>query len=92
MDFETKRHLKRLIEYDDARQSGRFEHAITALAGGVLALHALRNNNRACGVLEAVAAGALLFRAAAGRDGLRQWLGANGQNGQQRPGPGDWPA
>ena len=72
IDSRTARDgVRRLIEYDDARASAPYEHAFTLAAGLGLALCALRTERRSTAVCHAMLAGALLFRAAAGRDGLR---------------------
>jgi len=74
IDSRTARDgVRRLIEYDDARASAPYEHAFTLAAGLGLALCALRTERRSTAVCHAMLAGALLFRAAAGRDGLRKW-------------------
>lgn len=65
-----------LIAEDDARASLPYEHVGTLAAGVLLAACALRVPHRAWAVAQAALAGALLFRAASGRDGLRQWAGA----------------
>lgn len=68
--------VRELIDYDDARDSAPQEHAATLLGAGGFALCALRAQTRLGAVLHAMVAGALLFRAASGRDGLRRWAGA----------------
>nr|WP_145544697.1 hypothetical protein [Variovorax boronicumulans] len=71
-----KQQVRELIDYDDARNSAPQEHAATLLGAGAFALCALRAQSRLGAVLHAMLAGALLFRAASGRDGLRRWAGA----------------
>lgn len=71
-----KQQVRELIDYDDARDSAPQEHAATLLGAGAFALCALRAQSRLGAVLHAMLAGALLFRAASGRDGLRRWAGA----------------
>ena len=66
-----KQQVRELIDYDDARDSAPQEHAATLLGAGAFALCALRAQSRLGAVLHAMLAGALLFRAASGRDGLR---------------------
>lgn len=67
-----------LIAEDDARASLPYEHAATLAAGVLLAACALRVPHRSWAVAQAALAGALLFRAASGRDGLRRWAGPHG--------------
>ncbi|CAN7757508.1 hypothetical protein LJR039_006984 [Pseudorhodoferax sp. LjRoot39] len=71
-----KQQVRDIIDYDDARESAPQEHAATLLGAGAFALCALRAQSRLGAVLHAMLAGALLFRAASGRDGLRRWAGA----------------
>ncbi|WP_200930551.1 hypothetical protein [Pseudorhodoferax sp. Leaf274] len=71
-----KQQVRALIAYDDARDSAPQEHAATLLGAGAFALCALRAPTRLGAVLHAMVAGALLLRAASGRDGLRRWAGA----------------
>lgn len=71
-----KQQVRDIIDYDDTRASAPQEHAATLLGAGAFALCALRAQSRLGAVLHAMAAGALLFRAASGRDGLRRWAGA----------------
>lgn len=68
--------LRELVRYDDARDSAPYEHTGTLLVAGALAMCALRAPSRVGSVLHALMAGALFFRAASGRDGLRRWAGA----------------
>lgn len=68
--------VREMIDYDDARASAPQEHAITTLASVGFAWCALRAPSRATAVLHAMVAGALLYRAASGRDGVRRWVGA----------------
>lgn len=65
--------LNELIAYDDARDSAPFEHVFAATAGLGLLACALTAPSRGRAVFHAAMAGALLFRAASGRDGLRRW-------------------
>lgn len=70
--------VREAIECDDRRHSMPHEHT-AALAGGIgLILSALIVPGRTAAVLQAAAGGALLLRAAAGRDGIRKWSGAEG--------------
>ena len=70
--------VREAIECDDRRHSVPHEHT-AALAGGIgLILSALIVPGRTAAVLQAAAGGALLLRAAAGRDGIRKWSGAEG--------------
>ncbi|MGC3986738.1 MAG: hypothetical protein QM777_19505 [Pseudorhodoferax sp.] len=71
-----RQQVRDIIDYDDARESAPQEHAATLLGAGAFALCALRAQSRLGAVLHAMLAGALLFRAASGRDGLRRWAGA----------------
>jgi hypothetical protein len=72
-----KQKVRDMIDYDDARDSAPQEHAATLLGAGAFALCALRAQSRVAAVLHAMLAGALLFRAGSGRDGLRRWTGAS---------------
>ena len=65
--------VRDVIAYDDARESAPFEHTFTLLAGMGLVACALLTPSRSRAVMHAVAGGALLARAASGRDGLRKW-------------------
>lgn len=76
MQTKAKECLKQCIEYDDARASAPGEHLMTAATGIALVFSALGTRYKAVAVLKGVAAGALLWRAAAGRDGVRKWVGA----------------
>ncbi|SFD55913.1 hypothetical protein [Paracidovorax konjaci] len=67
---ESVRHV---IDYDDQRASAPREHALTAIAGAGLLFCALIARGRTRAVCRAALGGALLLRAAGGRDGLRQW-------------------
>ncbi|MDB5894160.1 MAG: hypothetical protein JWQ88_1691 [Rhodoferax sp.] len=80
--MDLKQSIRQGIAYDDSRRSVPGEHMLTVLAGSALALHALRNTGHLRGTLQALAAGALLMRAASGTDGLRRWSGA----ASRRPG------
>lgn len=71
-----KQQMRDFIDYDDARESAPQEHAVTLLGSVGFALCAMRAPTRAGAVLHAMVAGALLFRAASGRDGLRRWVQA----------------
>lgn len=73
---DLRQQVRDIIDYDDARASAPNEHAATLLGAGAFALCALRAQTRVGVVLHAMVAGALLFRAASGRDGLRRWAGA----------------
>ena len=75
----TPRELVRgLIAIDDNRVSMPAEHTATLAAGVTLILCAFLVPRRSSAVLQAAVGGALLLRAAAGRDGLRKWSGAPG--------------
>lgn len=76
MQTKAKDCLKQCIEYDDARESAPGEHFMTAATGIALIFSALGSRYKAAAVLKGVAAGALLWRAASGRDGVRKWVGA----------------
>ena len=69
--------LRAAIAYDDARASAPQEHAVTLLAAVGFALCALRAPGRPAAVCHAMLSGALLYRAASGRDGVRRWAGAD---------------
>ncbi|HYP71308.1 MAG TPA: hypothetical protein VEP93_10505 [Variovorax sp.] len=70
--------VREAIECDDRRHSVSHEHTAT-LAGGIgLILCAFIVPGRVTAVLQAAAGGALLLRAASGRDGIRKWSGAEG--------------
>lgn len=65
--------VRDVIAYDDARESAPMEHEFTLLAGlGMLAC-AFMTTSRLRAVLHAAVGGAMLVRAASGRDGLRKW-------------------
>lgn len=68
--------VRAVIDYDDARASAPQEHAVTLLAAIGFALCALRTPTRPAAVCHAMLSGALLYRAASGRDGVRRWAGA----------------
>lgn len=72
-----RQQLREAIAYDDARESAPHEHLATLLGAGAFMLCALRAPGRMGAVLHAMVAGALLVRAASGRDGLRSWADAN---------------
>jgi len=65
--------VRDVLAYDDARESAPFEHEATFLAGVGLLACAFLTASRTRAVLHAMAGGALLVRAASGRDGLRRW-------------------
>lgn len=65
--------VRDVIAYDDARESAPFEHTFTLLTGLALVACAALTPSRSRAVMHAVAGGALLARAASGRDGLRKW-------------------
>ncbi len=79
--------LRRAINLDDERASLPYEHGATVAAGLALAVCALLLARRPLPVVQAIAAGALLYRAASGRDGVRKWAGARGSRPafDQRP-------
>lgn len=77
--------VRDLIDYDDARESAPHEHTATLLGAGAFLLCALRAPGRMTAVVHAVVAGALLMRAASGRDGLRRWAGARPARPPQPP-------
>ena len=70
--------LRQAIACDDRRASMPHEHVATAAASAGFLLCALMVPRRATAVVHAALAGALLMRAASGRDGLRRWSGAQG--------------
>ncbi|HST44116.1 MAG TPA: hypothetical protein VLK29_02710 [Luteimonas sp.] len=76
MPDNLRHRVRELIEYDDARESAPGEHTGTLGAAGAFTLCALRADSRLGAVAFAMVAGALLMRAASGRDGLRSWAGA----------------
>lgn len=69
--------VREVIDYDDARASAPQEHAVTLLAAIGFALCALRTPTRTAAVCHAMLSGAMLYRAASGRDGVRRWAGAS---------------
>ena len=68
-------------QFDENRPSLPGEHWLTAAAGAGLLVAATRTNCRVTAGLQALVGGALLLRAATGRDGLRS-LCASFQGGQ----------
>ena len=70
--------VRRAITRDDERASLPYEHGVTVAAGLGLAVCALLAARRPLPVVQAILAGALLYRAASGRDGVRKWAGARG--------------
>jgi hypothetical protein len=70
--------VRRAITRDDERASLPYEHAVTLAAGLGLLAAALLTSRRPAPVVQALVAGALLYRAASGRDGVRRWAGARG--------------
>lgn len=79
---DLRESVRDVIAYDDARESAPFEHPFTLLTGLGLIACALVTPSRTRAVMHAVAGGALLVRAASGRDGLRKW--ARPQQAQPR--------
>jgi hypothetical protein len=65
--------------FDANRPSLPGEHWLTAAAGAGLLVAATRSNCPVTAALQALAGGALLFRAASGRDGLRSLCASRGQ-------------
>jgi hypothetical protein len=76
MPDHLRQRVRELIEYDDARESAPGEHTATLAGAGAFTLCALRASSWLGAVAFAMVAGALLMRAASGRDGLRGWAGA----------------
>ncbi|WP_311221195.1 MULTISPECIES: hypothetical protein [unclassified Acidovorax] len=76
MTDSVRESLNDLIAYDDARASAPFEHGFVAVAGLGLLACAVAAPSRGRAVFHAAMAGALLFRAASGKDGLRKWVEA----------------
>jgi len=70
---DLRESVRDVIAYDDARESAPFEHACTLITGLGLIACALLTPSRGRAVIHAMAGGALLVRAASGRDGLRKW-------------------
>lgn len=70
--------VREAIAYDDRRPSAPHEHLATLGAGIGLLFCALVVPRRTTAVMHAALGGALLLRAASGRDGLRKWSGAEG--------------
>ncbi|MES2186315.1 MAG: hypothetical protein V4505_17320 [Pseudomonadota bacterium] len=66
--------LKEWAAFDAARPSLPGEHLLVAGAGLLLLASALRGGCRTTSTLQALAGGALLLRAASGRDGVCQFL------------------
>ena len=77
--------VREVIDYDDARPSAPHEHGVTLLAALGFALCAVRVPGRTAAVCHAMLSGALLYRAASGRDGVRQWAGARPARPQEAP-------
>jgi hypothetical protein len=71
-----RQQVREIIDYDDERVSAPQEHLVTVLAAVGFAMCALRAPTRTAVVLHSMVSGALLYRAASGRDGLRRWVGA----------------
>lgn len=70
--------VRQAINYDDQRPSAPHEHVATLAAGIGLLFSALMVPRRTTAVMHAAIGGALLLRAAAGRDGIRKWSHAEG--------------
>ena len=70
--------VREAITCDDRRPSMPHEHLATLAAGVGLLFCALTVPRRAVAVVHAALGGALLLRAASGRDGLRKWSGSAG--------------
>jgi len=79
--------LRRAIACDDQRASMPHEHVATLAAGVGLLFCALAVPRRTAAVVHAALGGALLMRAASGRDGLRRWSGAEGARPADDPAP-----
>ena len=79
--------LRQAIECDDRRASMPHEHLATLAAGAGLLFCALMVPRRSTAVVHAALGGALLLRAASGRDGLRRWSGAEGARPPADPAP-----
>ena len=65
--------LQQWCDRDAARDSLPGEHALVAAAGGALIVSALFAPSAARATLRAMLGGALLVRAASGRDGVARW-------------------
>ena len=78
----VKQRVREFIDYDDARTSCPNEHGLTLLAGLGLLVCAMRARSRSTAVTHAVIGGALLFRAASGRDGISKWADAEPARGR----------
>ena len=70
--MDMKQCIQEWKEFDEARPSLPGEHWMVAGAGAALLLLALKSNGRLTSTLQAMVGGALLFRSASGRDGLRK--------------------
>ncbi|AVP58105.1 hypothetical protein [Pulveribacter suum] len=70
---ELRESVRDAIAYDEARESAPFEHEITLLTGLGLIACAFLTPSRTRAVMHALVGGALVVRAASGRDGLRKW-------------------
>lgn len=75
MSNPVKEGVRAFMAYDDARDSAPGEHWIVLAGALALGVGALRATSQPRAVLMGAAAGALLFRAAEGRDGVRRWVG-----------------
>ncbi|HYP85581.1 hypothetical protein [Variovorax sp.] len=87
MPADPRECVRQIIACDDARPSQPYEHAATLAAGAGLLLCALMVPHRTTAVVHAALGGALLLRAASGRDGLRKWSGAEGARPPVDPAP-----
>ena len=66
--------MTQMMAKDQARDSLPGEHALVAAAGGALIVSALFAPSPLRATLRAMLGGALLVRAASGRDGVAQWM------------------
>lgn len=73
--------LTRLREFDQRRPSFPGEHLIVAAIGTSLLRSAVTRRTGVARALALLAGGALLYRAASGRDGLSRLMGRRGGQG-----------
>ncbi|HEU4622988.1 MAG TPA: hypothetical protein VFS42_12265 [Burkholderiaceae bacterium] len=66
--------LTRIKAYDDQRPSLPGEHLLTFGTGAALLMSSMRRQSGLGRMLTMLAAGALIYRAASGRDGIAKWL------------------
>lgn len=77
--------LNRWRTCDEARDSLPGEHALVAAAGGVLIVSALFAPSALRSTLRAMLGGALLVRAASGREGIGRWMQAPAPAAARQP-------